>query len=524
MLNKDCNILTRDPKEIKEVYLGSEDFSVEEFIAVARYGAVVNFSEEYCKRVKKSRALVEKFLEENRIVYGLTTGFGDNVRTTISPEDAEKLQINIIRSHACSVGEPLEKEVVRGIQLMMLLNTGKGYSGVSIELLELIKNLLNNDIVPYAPGEGSIGYLGVEGHIALVLLGEGKAWYKGELLEGCEALKKAGLKPIRVKCKEGLALLNGSTSVTAIAILAIYNAIQATKIADIAGALRYEALEGTIKACDERLIGRKKHIEQSRTAENLLTILKDSEILAACKDLKVQDAYSLRCTPHIHGAVKRTLRESLEAIVEEMNSCSDNPIIFPESEDDGIALMGGNFDGSYVGIHADSACIAMATLAKLSERITDRLVNRHLSGLPAFLVKNPGLNNGYMIPQYTAAGLVGEIKVLSHPSSIDNIPTCASQEDPVSLAYFASKKAYEVSKKLEYIITIEIMTEVQALDFIPNLKPSKTIQAVYNLVREKVPTVDNDRPFYPDIQNIKELIHEGILLKTVEDIVGNLKF
>ena len=523
MFNKDYKILTKDPKEIKEVYLGSEDFSVEEFIAVARYGAVVNFSEEYCKRVKKSRSLVEKFLEENRIIYGLTTGFGDNVRTTISPEDAEKLQINIIRSHACSVGEPLEKEVVRGIQLMMLLNTGKGYSGVSIELLELLKNLLNNDVMPYAPGEGSVGYLGVEGHIALVLLGEGKAWYKGELLEGGEALQKAGLEPIRIKCKEGLALLNGSTSVTAIATLAIYNAIQATKVADIAGALSYETLEGTIKACDERLIGRKKHVEQSRTAQNLLTILKDSEIAAAYKDVKVQDAYSIRSTPHIHGAVKRTLREALEAVWEEMNSCSDNPIIYPEG-DDGVALMGGNFDGSYVGIHMDSTCIAMATLAKLSERITDRLVNRHLSGYPAFLVKNPGLNNGYMIPQYTAAGLVGEIKVLSHPSSIDNITTCANQEETVSLAYFASKKAYEVSKKLEYIIAIEIMTEIQALDFIEKLKPSPTIQAVYDLVREKVPVVNEDRHFYPDIQNIKEMIHEGILLKCVENLVGHLKF
>lgn len=523
MADNDCKILTRDPKEIKDVYLGSEDFSVEEFIAVSRYGAVVHFSKEFCERVKKSRALVEKFLEENRIIYGVTTGFGDNVRNIISPEDSEKLQINIIRSHACSVGEPLEKEVVRGIQLMMLLNTGKGYSGVSIELLELIKNLLNKDVVPYAPGEGSVGYLSVEGHIALVLLGEGKAWYKGELLEGSEALQKAGLEPITIKCKEGLSLLNGSTSVTAIAALAIYNAIQATKVADIAGAMRYETLEGTVKACDERLLGRKKHVEQSRTAENILTILKDSEIAAACKNLKVQDAYSIRCTPHIHGAVKRTLREALVAIIEEMNSCSDNPIIYPEA-DDGIALMGGNFDGSYVGIHTDAACIAMATLAKLSERITDRLVNRHLSGFPSFLVKAPGLNNGYMIPQYTAAGLVGEIKVLSHPSSIDNIPTCANQEDPVSLAYFASKKAYEVSKKLEYIIAIEIMTEIQALDFMKTMKPSTITQVVYDLVREKVPMVDEDRHFYPDIQNIKEMIHEGILLKSVEDIVGHLKF
>ena len=509
---------------MKKVLLGIEDFTIEEFIAVARYGAEVQFTKEYCEGVNKSRRLIDKFLAENRLIYGVTTGFGDNVRNVISPEDSEKLQVNIIRSHACSVGEPLEEELVRGIQLMMLLNIGKGYSGVSLELLELLKEMLNRGVTPYAPGEGSVGYLGVEGHIALVLLGEGKAWYKGKLLEGNKALQRAGLTPIKIKCKEGLSLLNGSTSVTAIAISAIYNAIQSTKAADIAGALAYETLQGTLKACDKRLINRKKHIEQSRTAENLLEMLKDSEIAAACKDLKVQDCVALRSTPHMHGAVKRTLREALDAIWEEMNSCSDNPIIYPEGEDDGIALMGGNFEGSYVGIHADSACIAMAALAKLSERRIDRLVNRHLSGLPAFLVKNPGLNNGYMIPQYTAAGLVGEIKVLSHPSSIDNIPTCANQEDPVSLAYFASKKAYQVSKKLEYIIAIEIMTEIQALDFIKDLKPSTATQAVYDLVRETVPVVDEDRHFYPDIQQINKLIHEGTLIRRVEALIGYLKF
>ncbi|WP_097027103.1 HAL/PAL/TAL family ammonia-lyase [Clostridium peptidivorans] len=523
MVNHNDTILCRDSREIAEVFLGSEDFTIEEFVAVARYGAKVRFSSEYCERVKKTKGLLEKFLKENRLIYGVTTGFGDNVRNVISPEDSEKLQTNIIRSHACAVGEPLEKEVVRAIQLMMLLNMGLGYSGASLGMLELLRDQLNNEVTPFAPGEGSVGYLGVEGHIALVLIGEGKAWYKGELLEGGEALSKAGLKPVKIQCKEGLSLLNGSTSVTAIAVLAIYNAIQATKVGDIAGALAYEALQGTLKACDKRIIDRKKHIEQSRTAENLLAILKDSEISKACINLKVQDCLALRQIPQMHGAVKRTLREAMVSIAEEMNSSSDNPIIFPQ-DDDGIALSGGNFDGSYVGIHADSACIAMGVLAKLSERKIDRLVNWHLSGYPSFLVKNPGLNNGYMIPQYTAAGLVGEIKVLSHPSSVDNISTSASQEDPVSLAYFASKKAYQVSKKLEYILAIEIMTEIQALDFIEDMKPSTVTKAVYDLVREKVPPVDQDRHFYPDIEYIKDLIHDGTLVKCVEDRIGSLKF
>lgn len=297
MLNNDDTILRRNPKEIKKVVLGKGDFTVEEFVAVSRYGAEVQFSDEYCVRVKKAKDLLERFLEENRLIYGVTTGFGDNVGNVISPENSVKLQTNIIRSHACAVGEPLEKEVVRGIQLMMLLNTGQGYSGVSRGMLELLKDILNNDVTPFAPGEGSVGYLGVEGHVALVLLGEGKAWYKGELLEGSEALKKAGLKPITIQCKEGLSLLNGSTSVTAMSVLAIYNAIQAAKAADIAGALAYEALQGTLKACDKRIINRKKHIEQSRTAENLREILKDSEISKASMNLRVQDSLALRALP-----------------------------------------------------------------------------------------------------------------------------------------------------------------------------------------------------------------------------------
>ncbi len=523
MLNHDDTVLCRDPKEIREVVLGKGDFTIEEFVAVARYGAEVRFSDEYRERVKKTKDLLEKFLAENRLIYGVTTGFGDNVRNVISPEDSVKLQTNIIRSHACAVGEPLEKELVRGIQLMMLLNTGQGYSGVSLEMLELLRDLLNHDVTPYAPGEGSVGYLGVEGHVALVLLGEGKAWYRGKLLEGADALKQAGLQPITIQCKEGLSLLNGTTSVTAMAVMALYNAIQAAKAADIAGALAFEALRGTLKACDGRIIGRKKHIEQWRTAENLLEMLKDSEIAKASLNLRVQDSLALRALPQTHGAVKRTLREALTAIHEEMNSVSDNPIIYPEA-DDGIALSGGNFDGSYVGIHADSACIAMGVLAKLSERITDRLVNRHLSGYPSFLVKSPGLNNGYMIPQYTAAGLVGEIKILSHPSSIDNIPTCASQEDPVSMAYFASRKAYQVSQKLEYILAIEVMTAVQALDFVEGLNRSAVTDAVYALVREEVPTVDEDRYFGPDIDYVRTLIHNGNLVKCVEDRIGALKF
>lgn len=520
----DSSLLTQNPKDIREVTLGLNGISVEEFVAIARFNAELKFSDAFISRINKCRGTIEQFLEENRLIYGVTTGFGENVRYVVSPKDANTLQKNIIRSHACSVGQPLIKEQVRAIQMMMILNTGAGHSGISIEMISMIKNLLNHQITPYAPGEGSVGYLAVEGHLTLVTIGEGKAWYKDELLQGSEALKRAGLIPVNVGCKEGLSLLNGSTSVTALGLLAIYDAINTAKAIDIISAASYEALRGTIKGCDERLHSVKKHVEQQRTARLIRTILKDSQIMELHKDDKVQDAYILRCTPHFHGAAKRILRQSFESISEEMNSVSDNPIIY-EDGDEEIALMGGNFDGSYVGSAADYTCIALGILAKISERRIDRMVNRFFSGLPAFLVKNPGLNNGFMIPQYTAAGLVGEIKAMAYPCSVDSIPTCANQEDPVSLAYFASKKAYDSVKKLQYIAAIELMTSMQALDFVTEEADMATItKKIYDFVRESVPTVEEDRFYGDDMDYLFKIIREGDLVKLVESEIGTLEF
>ena len=510
------------PREIKKVVLGESDVSLNDIIAVSRYGAEVIFSQEYRDRVNASRAVIEKFLDEERAVYGVTTGFGSNVTKSISSKDAETLQINIIRSHAVSVGEPLDKEVVRAIQLMMLINLGQGFSGVRLELLELLRSVLNQQIVPFAPGEGSVGYLSPEAHMALLLIGEGKAWYKGELISGSAALERAGLQPLSLVCKEGLALTSGTTSVTAFAALALYDGIQAAKTADIAGAIVLEALKGTLKAFDPRTHSVKRHTEQARTAGNIVKILEGSEIVEKHQDYRLQDALSLRCIPQVHGAVKKVLEDAKITITNEINSSSDNPILF--TEDNGEALMGGNFDGTYVGIQADSMAIAMANLAKISERRIDRLVNHHVSELPAFLVANPGLNNGYMIPQYTAAGLLNEIRILSHPATIDNIPTCANQEDVVSFAYFAAKKAHQISKKLEYILAIELMGAVQALDFHRPLKPSPVSQMVYQQIRSQVPTVTEDRYFYPDIESIYQQIHEGEILNSVELLINDLEW
>ncbi|MGC4378519.1 histidine ammonia-lyase [Fictibacillus sp. Mic-4] len=510
------------PKKIKEVILGDKFISINEFVAVARYGARVTFSQNYCNRVIQSRNLIEKFLTENRKIYGVTTGFGENVSKIISPEQSETLQRNIVRSHAVSVGEPLKKEVVRASQLMMLQSFGQGYSGVSLQILELIRGLLNHHVTPYVPGEGSVAYLAPEAHMALVLIGEGRAWHKNELLSGKEALERAGLHPITLGCKEGLSLLNGTSTVTAFSVLAVYDAMTSVKVADIAGAMSLEALKGTIKAFDPRIHKAKKHKEQAGTARNIVRILEESEIAEKHKDYRLQDAISLRALPQMHGAAKKAIKNALEDIVNEMQSCGDNPIVYPENGD-GVALMTGNFDGTYVGIQADSMCIAITTLAKVSERRIDRLVNHHHSELPSFLVANPGLNNGYMIPQYTAAGLYGEMKTLSHPASIDNVPTCANQEDAVSFAYFAAKKAYLITKKLHYILAIELMCATQALDFLKPLHPGQATKAVYDLIRSKVPVVEEDRFFYPDIENIYSQVLHGEIIERVEEIIGELE-
>ena len=482
--------------QIKEVCIGREPLPLEEFIAAARYGAKVRFSKEYIERVVRSRRLVEKILDENRVVYGLTTGFGDNVRTIIPQDEAVQLQYNILRSHAVSVGEAMPEEGVRAIWLMQLLSLGMGYSGIRFEMLELIAKCLNAGVYPFAPRYGSVQALVIEAQMNLVLIGEGKAWYNGELLDGCEALERAGLAPLTPSCKEGLCLTNGSNSATALAAealeraglapltpsckeglcltngsnsatalaaLALYNTIIAVQTADIAAAMSYEALKGNILACDERLHSLKEHPDQSLCADNIRRLLSDSGIIRENKGKRVQDPLVLRSVPQMHGAVKCYIKDAGLDIMEEMASCSDNPILWPEG-DDGVALMGANFDSTFSSGGADIISIAAANLAKLLERRIDKLTNRNFSGYPAFLAENPGVDNGYMIIQYTAAGLVNEIRGLALPATADSIPTCANWEDPVSMGLLASQKAWDISQKLQYIVAIELMVTSRAFD------------------------------------------------------------
>ena len=348
-----------------KILLGGH-LSLEEFVEIARFKAEVDFSAEYCERVKKSRELVEKWVDEEKVMYGVTTGFGALCTQAIGKEDTEQLQENIILTHAVSVGEPLKEEGVRGILLMMLQNLGQGYSGVRLEVLEACRDFLNKGVVPVVPQSGSVGYLALEGHVALVLMGKGKAWYKGELLDGKEALERAGMTPLTLSSKEGLALVSGTTSPTAMAALALYDLLQAGKTADVIGALSLETLKGVMNAFDERVMQVRPHKEQENTAENVRKILKDSGVIKKYQGSRVQDALSLRCIPQLHGAAKKTLEDARKTIETEINSCCDNPIIWREEGRQEV-ISACNADSSYVGIEMDSVCIDACTLGKMFE-------------------------------------------------------------------------------------------------------------------------------------------------------------
>lgn len=506
---------------IKNIILGTP-ITLEDFIAVARYGARVEFSDEYCLRVKKSRELVERWVAEEKVMYGVTTGFGALCTKAISRDDTAKLQENIILSHSVSVGEPLSVERVRGTMLMVLQNLGQGYSGVRLRLLKYYRDFLNKGITPWAPGSGSVGYLAPEAHMALVLLGKGRAWYEGELLPGGEALQRAGMEPLELSSKEGLALVSGTTSATAMAALALYDLLKAAKSADIIGSASLEACKGVMNAFDERVMSVRPHGEQGKTAENVRRILNGSGIIEKYKGSRVQDALSLRCIPQLHGAAKKTLQDAREAIEIEMNSCCDNPIIWPgEGNQDVISAC--NADSSYVGMEIDSACIAAVGLAKMSERRNNRLIDESLSGNPWFCIKAPGLNSGLMIPQYTQAGLLNEMRGLAAPSTIDNTPTCGSQEDYVAMGYNACKKAGDAAEKLEYILAIELLSAYQTQQFLDtDVTRAPATDAVMKEIGAHVPVMEQDMFLHPHIEYLRELIHSGELVRIVESVTGEL--
>lgn len=412
--------------------------TINDLVSVARFGAKVAFSKEYEKRVNHCRAHVDRFSHEGKAIYGLTTGLGDNWKKSIPEKDRETIQRNNIYAHTCAVGESIAEECTRAMMFVMLCHFGSGHTGIRLETLALIRDMLNAGISPVVPSHGSVGYLTLEGHIGMVMIGEGRATYQDETLDGAEALKRAGLKPVVLSSKEGLILLSGTTSVTAFASLAIYDA-QAT-------------------------------------------------------------------------------------LAIELNSSVDNPLIFDEEDGGAVALMGCNADGTYAGMASDNLCIAITDLCKMSNSRIDRLLNSLVSELPAFLNKNADFNNGLMMIQYASAGLQGELRILAHPAVVDNLTTCANQEDYVNMGCNAAKKAYDSMHLAKYILAAELICDGQALDCYDDKRCAKGTQAIYDLLRSKVPEMDNDMPLTPYLEAVAQQIIDRAYIRTVEASVGALKF
>ena len=514
---------TGDRAGTETVLLDDAPLTVDQVVAVARHGAVVRFSDGYARRVDAAADLVTRFLDDRTVVYGVTTGFGDNYTETIAPEDALRLQENIIVSHAVSVGAPIPEDQVRAILVVMLAHLGAGRSGTRLETLELVRALLEEHVTPVVPGCGSLGYLALEAHIALVLTGRGRATVDGAVVSGAEALRRRGLTPVRLRAKEGLTLLNGIMSITAVAALVTHDLRRAVRQADVIGALAFESLRGTTRALDPRVHALRRYPEQATSARNLVRLLEGSAIAELHRDHRVQDPYLLRALPQLHGSVRRSFDDAARVVDESLGSVGDNPLLFPEHGD---AVMAGNFDGTSVGLAMDAVKAAAAVLAHHSERRTDRMVNSTVSELPPFLASTPGLNNGLMIPQYTAAALVLEMRGEVSPASVESIPTSAGQEDPVSNAHLAAQQAYRSVDRLQYVLAIELLAAAQAADLLEDevgVSGSPALRAVRDTVRRLVPTAPVDREFGRDIEALRTFLTSDDLVAAAESVTGPLE-
>lgn len=505
------------------VMVDGESLSIEDVVQVARQNEPVILHESAIPRIKSSRAVVETAIKKGNVVYGVNTGFGDLADVSINKEDLAQLQVNLIRSHSAGVGPPFSREVVRGMMLLRANALAKGYSGVRLEVIETLIEMINKDVTPVIPQQGSVGSSGdlaPLAHMTLVFIGEGEAYQSGKIVRGKEALRKAGIKPIVLQAKEGVALINGTQPMSSVGSLAIYDALKLVHNASIASSMSLEALRGSRMAADERIHAIRPHEGQKDVASAQRKILIDSEINKSHADCgKVQDAYSLRCIPQVLGASLDAIRYAYSVLETEINAATDNPLVFG---DDGVVISGGNFHGQPVALAMDFLGIAISEIASISERRINRLVNPNLSGLPAFLTTEGGLESGMMIAQYTAAALVSENKVLAHPASVDSIPTSADQEDHVSMGTIAARKAANILENAQNVVAIEYMCACQGIDYLAPLKPSEPLEAACSTIRNVVPKLEDDRPLSPDISKIRELMKSGDIIASVESITGLL--
>ncbi|MEM2934961.1 MAG: histidine ammonia-lyase [Candidatus Thermoplasmatota archaeon] len=500
--------------------IDGKNVSIEDVINVARKKYKVEISKEVRKKIEKGRKNLLNIISKNKAIYGINTGFGELENIKISKEKIKELQKNLIRSHSCGTGEVLDEEIVRAIIFLRLVSLAKGYSGVRYEIVEKLAEMLNKNFYPYIPSQGSVGASGdlvPLAHLALAMMGEGYAFLNGSFMKTGDVFKELGIKKVEFSEKEGIAMINGTQFMSAVACLALYDTENLLKNAQIAGVISLEALKGTDQAFREEISNLRAYRGQIAVAKNLWKLTRGSEIIASHKNCeKVQDAYTLRCMPQVFGAILEYLNFLRKIIEIEINSVTDNPLIF-----ENFALSGGNFHGEPVAISLDLLNILLTKMGNFSERRIFRLLDEKLSGLPAFLIKEPGINSGMMILQYVAASLASENKSMAYPASVDNIPTSANQEDYQSMGSIGARKCWQIIKNTRKIIAIEYIVASQALDFF-KLKPSPTSKKAKEIVRKYVKELKKDRAMYEDIEKIEKVVHSGEIVKEVEKIVGKM--
>jgi histidine ammonia-lyase len=503
--------------------LDGERLTLDDVERVARHGETVTLDPAARPKVEAARRVVEAALSAERPIYGVSTGFGPLSDVFVGPADREALQRNLLRSHAIGIGDPIGEAETRATILLRANVLAKGYSGVRPEIIDLLCELLNRGVHPVIPERGSVGASGdlaPLAHLALVLIGEGEARYRGERLPGGEALRRADLAPIPLKAKEGLALINGTCGMTGIGALALARAGRLVTLADVAGAMTLEALRGSHVPFDERLQAVRPHPGQAASARNLRMLLRDSEVMVSHRDCgKIQDSYTLRCMPQVHGGVRDALAFARDVLSRELNAATDNPLTFADSGD---ILSGGNFHGHPVALALDSLAVALASLCGISERRIERLVNPQLSELPPFLVKASGLHSGFMVAQISAASLVSEAKILASPASVDSIPTSGGKEDFVSMGWLAAVKAGQIAERLAAILAVEFLCAAQGLDFLRPLRPGRGVLRAHEVIRNHVPHLEEDRVLRRDFDCMLPLVIDGTLLDAVESAAGPL--
>jgi histidine ammonia-lyase len=505
------------------IQLNGQPLTLEQINAVASNKETVSLSDEAREKIEASRRVIEEIIASGEIVYGVNTGFGKLSDVHVPHDQLKALQVNLVRSHSCGVGALLSEEEVRAMMLLRANVLAKGFSGVRAIVVETLVAMLNRGLHPVIPSKGSVGASGdlaPLAHLSLTAIGEGEAFYNETRMPSADALRRAEIEPLSLEAKEGLALTNGTQAMCAVGGLALYRAEKLTRLADVAGAMTLEALRGTPTAFDERIHNARPHKGQRAVAKHLLELLQESEIRESHleNDPRVQDAYSLRCMPQVHGAVRDALQHARNVIEIESGSATDNPLVFPETTPHSAlrtshsVLSGGNFHGAPLAHVFDYAAIVLTDLASMSERRIDRLVNPDLNeDLPPFLTMNAGTSSGFMIAQITAAALINEMKVLSHPASVDNVPTDGGKEDHVSMGMTAANKLKTIVENLENVIAIELFVASEGLEHRKPLKPGKGVLRVYEKLREHIAPLNEDRLMSNDIQKIVGLIRNDML-------------